>query len=191
IQQKLGYVTRYRENRMDWHKHGFNYDPKHERRWPYERQLKAYRDGMQTGWDNPNSVDIHSLRHIGNIKAYLIKYMGKNKKYTDEEKEAYNKLTEEEKYIIRAKTEINGRLWSCSKNLVKLEGGHTACCSMIYEELERIFKNDMRCVYNSDYFHVYTVDTAMLIKLNCTALLSCFEDFIRKRFPKDYLPIIV
>lgn len=190
IQQKLGYVTRYRENRLDWHKHGFKYDSKHSRNWPYERQLKAYRDGMHTGWDNPNSVDIHSLKHIGNIKAYMIKYMSKNRKYSEEEKEKYNRLTEKEKYIVRSKNEINGRLWSCSKNLVKLEGGHTECCSVIYDELKRIKEYNYRSVYDSDYFHVYTVDISILIKLNCTALLSCFEDFIRKKFPDDYLPVI-
>lgn len=190
IQQKLGYVTRYRENREEWHKKGFNYDPRHAKQWPYERQLKAWKKGCETQWDNPNSVDIHSLMHVGNIKAYMVKYMSKNKKYTDEEIQAWNELSEEEKEMIRNKTAVTGRLWSCSVNLSGLKGGETEVDSIISEELQRLVDHDGRLLYNSDYFHVFTVDIALLIKLNCVTLLNCFEDYIRKRFPDDYLAVI-
>lgn len=190
IQQKLGYVTRYRENREDWHKHGFKYDKRHAKHWPYKRQLKAYKDGMHTGWDNPNSIDVHDLRHIGNIKAYFVKYMSKNNKYSEEEKQEFNELPEEEKMMIRDKTEITGRLWSCSTNLVKLKGGECDCDDIIYEELTRIDEDNKDCRYDSDYFHVYTVDINTLIRLNCIALLSCFESYIRQKFPDDYLKVI-
>lgn len=190
IQQKLGYVTRYRENREDWHKHGFKYDKRHARHWPRERQLKAYKDGMHTGWDNPNSVDVHSIRHVGNIKAYFVKYMSKNKKYSEEDKIKYNELPEEEKMMIREKVEVTGRLWSCSTNLVNLKGGECDCDDRIYDELSRIEEDSKDCRYDSDYFYVYTVDINTLIRLNCRALLSCFEDYIRQKFPDDYLKII-
>lgn len=190
IQQKLGYVTRYRENRLQWHKHGFNYDPRHEKHWPHERQLKAYRIGNQTGWDNPNSIDIHSIRHIGNIKAYFVKYLSKNEEYSDKEKEQFNELTIAEQRVIREKDFVTGRLWASSANLVDLPGGYVDICWNVYDELERVFKNDNRCLYNSDYFHVLTVNLSTLRDLNCVLLIACFEEFIRKKFPDRYLSVI-
>jgi len=191
IQQKLGYVTRYRENREDWHKHGFKFDKKRGKKWTYEKQLKAYKVGLQTGWDNPNSVDIHSLKHVGNIKLYMIKYMNKNTVYTEKEIKEFNELPEMEKLAIKEKNEVSGRLWSSSNNLVKLEGGHADCDDIIYEELTRLEQNDDKCRFDGEYFHVYGVDINTLIKLNCFALLSVFEDYIRKKFPDDYLSVIL
>ena len=190
IQQKLGYVTRYRENREQWHKQGFRFDAKHAKNWPYEKQLRPYKKGMATQWDNPNSVDIHSLQHVGNIKSYMIKYMSKNKGYTEDEKKAYNDLPEETKKAIREKDEITGRLWSCRSNLVDLRGGEMDVDSKISDELHRLNDYDNKMLYVSDYFHVFTVDIAILRKLNCVILLECFERFIRKKFPDDYLKII-
>lgn len=191
IQQKLGYVTRYRENRVQWHKQGFRFDAKHAKNWPYEKQLKAYKVGLATQWDNPNSVDIHSLRHVGNIKAYMIKYMSKNKVYTEDEKSTYNNLPEETKMAIREKDEITGRLWACSSNLVDLKGGEMDVDGSITDELNRLHDYDNKMLYVSDYFHVFTVDISVLKKLNCVLLLECFESFIRKKFPEDYLKVII
>ena len=183
-------MTRYRENREQWHKQGFRFDKKHAKNWPYKKQLRAYKKGLATQWDNPNSVDIHSLQRVGNIKAYMIKYMSKNKGYTDDEKNAYNDLPEETKKAIREKDEITGRLWSCSSNLVDLRGGEMDVDSLISDELHRLHDYNNKMLYVSDYFHVFTVDIAILRKLNCVILLECFERFIRKKFPEDYLKVI-
>ncbi|MBA7565557.1 hypothetical protein ES708_07242 [subsurface metagenome] len=190
IQQKLGYVTRYRERRLKWHEHGFNYDPKYAKSWPYKRQLQAYKVGNQTGWDNPNSVDIHSVRHIRNIKAYLIKELTKNEEYTKEQKRMFNNLPVEEQLKIREEKFVSGRLWSSSENLANLSGGQMDICSAVEKELEKVFQDDNKCVYDSDYFHVYNVDQATLRRLNCVLLIACFEDFIRKKFPERYLSVI-
>ena len=190
IQQKLGYVTRYRESRMEWHKHGFHYDPRHEKNWPYKKQLNAYRTGKQAGWDNPNSVDIHSLQHVGNIKAYLAKEMVKNEEFTDEQKRMFDNLPVAEQRVIREERFVTGRLWACSFDLVDLPGGQMDIGDAVQAELHCIFLDNNRSVYNSDYFHVYTVDIAKLRKLECWLLIACFEDFIRKKFPDRYLKVI-
>jgi hypothetical protein len=83
IQGKLGYIAGYRKARLDEHKHGFHYNPKYAEywhhknkpkayKWDYNKQLKAYHVGNQTGWDNPNSVDVHSLEYIGNIACFSL-----------------------------------------------------------------------------------------------------------------------
>lgn len=190
IQQKLGYVTRYRENRRLWHSEGFHFDPRYSKKWPYARQLKAFKDGTRTDWENPNSVDIHSLRYIRNIKAYLTSEVAKNHKMTAEQKRMYDALPEAEQEKIKLKTRVSGQLWSCSNNLANLSGGNVDVDSGIEDELERIKQHNNKSVYDSDYFHVYTVDTTTLRALDCKLLITCFEEYIRKKFPDHYLPVI-
>jgi len=190
IQQKLGYVTRYREGRKEYHKNGFHFDEKHTQKRTYAQQYKAWQKGVKSEWDNPNSIDVHSLSHIGNIKSYLTKYMSKNEDLSEEEKKAYNKLSDEEKQKLDDKIKVAGRLWSCSTNLVNLRGGEGDCSDEIYQELERVKRYDETKVFDSDYYHVYNVSLAILLELKCFNLIASFEDFIRKRFPEDYLRVI-
>ena len=202
IQGKLGYIAGYRKDRLEEHKHGFHYEPKYAEywhhknkpkayKWDYNKQLKAYHVGNQTGWDNPNSVDVHSLEYIGNIKAYLTKYMSKNEEYTEEQKRMFNNLPVEKQLEIREEQFVSGQLWSSSGSLANLTGGNMEMCSVVQEELDQVFQNDKKCVYHSDYFHVYTVDIATLRRLDCQLLIACFEDFIRKKFPDRYLSVII
>lgn len=190
IQQKLGYVTRYREDRLKWHKDGFKYAKQYAPRWPYRKQLEAYKVGTQTGWENPNSIDVHSLRFINNIKAYIVKYISKNKEYTENEKASFNELTDLEKDAIKGKGIVSGRLWSCSNNLTNLQGGNTDCDGYIYDELKRLRDHNPDKVYVSDYFIVHSIDIDLLKELDCVHLLACFESFIRQRFPDNYLHAI-
>jgi len=201
IQGKLGYIAGYRKNRLEEHKHGFHYVPKYEEywhhknkpkayKWDYNKQLKAYHVGNQTGWDNPNSVDVHKVHHIRNLKAYLIKELTKNEEYTKEQKRMFNNLPVEEQLKIREEKFVSGRLWSSSESLANLTGGQMDICSAVEEELEKVFQDDNKCIYSSDYFHVYNVDQATLRRLNCVLLIACFEDYIRKKFPERYLSVI-
>jgi hypothetical protein len=200
IQGKLGYVAGYRRDRLKEHEHGFHYVPKYAEYWHHKnkpkaykwdnKQLKAYHVGNQTGWDNPNSVDVHKVHHIRNIKAYLIKELTKNEEYTEEQKRMFNNLPVEEQLKIREEQFVSGRLWSCSRSLTSLTGGQMEMCSQVQEEIEKVFQDDNKCVYHSDYFHVYNVDQATLQRLNCVLLIACFEDFIRKKFPERYLSVI-
>ena len=57
-----------------------------------------YKKGVESGWCDPNSTDVKSVRKIKDIGAYLAKYMGKE----DKERRA-----------------IKGRLWSSSYNLAR------------------------------------------------------------------------
>lgn len=168
IQQKLGYVTRYRENRLLWHRDGFKFNSDKKVTWSYAKQLKAYKDGMRTDWDNPNSTDVHSIKHIGNIKAYFIKYMTKSD----------------------TTHELAGRLWGCSINLSHLPGGKTDVDSKIQEELERIFDSNRAWVQHSQYYSVYCFDHHILKSLNCDHILNYFYEFITKHFPEIRPPTL-
>jgi hypothetical protein len=42
-----------------------------------EKQVKAFEAGEACGWSNPNSTDIHSIRGLESVSAYVIKYVTK------------------------------------------------------------------------------------------------------------------
>lgn len=56
--------------------------------------MESYK--LQYGNTNPNSIDIHSVRNISNIEAYLVKYISK------QNKDGYS---------------FKGKVWGCSENL--------------------------------------------------------------------------
>lgn len=57
---------------------------------------KAFLLGTSEGWENPNSTDVHSVKNIRDLGAYLADYMAKK----EEDKEP-----------------IKGRIWGCSHSL--------------------------------------------------------------------------
>jgi hypothetical protein len=61
-----------------------------------ETLTKRFKNGCSEGWTNPNTTDVHSVKSVSDIAAYLCKYMTKND--SDRRK-------------------IKGRLWGCSYNL--------------------------------------------------------------------------
>lgn len=179
IQQKLGYVTRYREDRELWHRDGFHYDPRYSPRWDRQAQLTAYRKGLRTDWDNPNSVDVHSVQHVGNVASYLRKEIAKNPDIPKD-------LTEKEKQALT----VSGRLWGCSVNLSHLDGGRTDIDTGIEEEFSRILGSQKVFAIHDQYYSVYYIDLSVLRRLGCRRLLSVFDDYVKKKFPDQYPPTL-
>lgn len=92
---------------------------------------------------NPNSTDVHSVKHIKNLTAYLSKYMGKNKAFpcigelrlydgqvqevlygTDQyrKEEPNRKKGKLVGHVLGAQIrKIEGRLWGCSSSLSKIK----------------------------------------------------------------------
>jgi hypothetical protein len=81
ITNKAGFVDRYQAQQKEFFKNGFKARPELFEKWPLEKQLKAYKDGLLCDWTNPNSTDVHSVRNIKNVGAYLAKYCTKAEKY--------------------------------------------------------------------------------------------------------------
>ena len=59
---------------------------------------KAYNEGCQSNWTNPNSTDVHSVKGIKDLSAYLSDYMGKKEE---------------------GKNGIKGRQWGASHSLLQ------------------------------------------------------------------------
>lgn len=75
---KLGYVAAYQTNMKEWHKNGFRVRTDLLKNWSKQAQKKAYIRGYASNWLSPNSTDIHSVKMISNLPAYLTKYCTKN-----------------------------------------------------------------------------------------------------------------
>ena len=164
-QQSLSYITRYRNNQIAWNRTGFTPRPELYKTWPRTKQYKAYLEGIRHDWNSPNSTDVHSLRLIVNVPAYFKKYMTK---------EGQNSF-------------IEGRLWGCSKRLSDLTGARVAEYSTISDDLGKIEADKSIRSFSTDYFTTIFLTPGDLKRLNCTEILSVFEEYIKSLFP-EYRP---
>lgn len=160
IQQVLGYITRYSEAQRLKHKNGFKFDGSQFPKLSYDQQKRNWKKGLKTNWDNPNSTDIHSVQHIGNMKTYLCKEITKSDQ------------------IGR----LSSRLWGCSHNLSGLTGGQEDVDSGFSDEFAMIMKSKKARVYSDDWYSVFYIDQALLKKLGCVLLLACFDKFLQDHF---------
>lgn len=164
-QQSLGYVSRYRKNQQLWHRDGFRPRPDLYKTWPKSKQYKAWQEGCRHDWNSPNSTDVHSLRAVGNVKAYFKAYMLKHEQNSD----------------------IKGRLWGSSYRLTGLKGAQALVYSKISEELDRIDKASSIRRFTSDYYTTIFISPSELERLGCLEILSLFNQYITQVFP-DYRP---
>lgn len=175
IQQKLGYVTRYSENMREWHKNGFQVRKELLSVWPLEKQFKAYKEGLKSNFTRPNSTDIHSLRKIRNIRAYLIKYLTK---------ETQNKsLTPGS---VGDSLTISGRLWSCSQSLSDIKGFATEVDSFLNEMLSRLKRCSAVRIYQTKYFSIFNFDIRELFGTPLEQLLLKFLQYCSDTFQMDF-----
>ena len=93
--QPLGYIDRYRERQQQKYKDGMVYEVRASCKSTPAQQLAAYAEGVRTNWSNPNSTDIHSLRSVKHIIAYISAYIVKKAN----------------------RRKIEGRIWDCTDNL--------------------------------------------------------------------------
>lgn len=150
------YIENYRQNQIHFHKDGFNLRTDLLKYWNEEKQYNAYLEGVKCNWSNPNSTDIHSLRKIENIAAYVTKYMtksideeiGKNYKIWSDAGLTKSEMDLEKWKLINEKYShllVDGKLWSCSKNLLTLVKYSSAVDNsieeVIWSTIERNEKN--------------------------------------------------
>ena len=164
-QQKLGYVTRYRDNQMLWHKEGFTPRPELADSWPVVKQRKAWQVGVRTGWHSPNSTDVHGLSKVGNVRSYLLKYIEKTEQSQN----------------------IEGRLWGCSYGLTNLKGALATAAGSIGDELDTLASSVYVKMFKSEYYTVIYFDPKLLATLHLVLLISLFNEYLHQKFPY-YLP---
>lgn len=132
IMEDKGYIDIYRKNQSKTHEKGFKYIDKKNKKWNYNKQYKAYLQGVSENWSNPNSTDIHSLKNIEDISSYICKYTTKGDEYDKMEqlkKSLENNSIDESYYneqmeIVEekiSKCKIDGRIWGCSDEIKEIK----------------------------------------------------------------------
>jgi hypothetical protein len=171
IVNKLGYVDRYREELKKWHASGFKVRKELLKNWDYKSQLKAYRNGVANDWNSPNSTDIHSIRKIINVKAYIAKYLTKNGELDRETGEFNNPNLAQ-----------TGRIWGCSQDLSKAKGARVIVDSHISDELKKIVDSNNFKSYHADYFSVLYIKFNELHHLGANCIFEAFASYLLNTF---------
>lgn len=138
----FGYLGLYKENMQNVHKNGFNFRSDLANHWSREKQYQAYLYGCKTDWSNPNTTDVHAVRKINNLSAYLTKYFCKN----DTERRP-----------------ITGRLWGMSAHLSKIIKARVEFTSDVTSELMHGFLNNKLVKFPCDYGISYLATASEII----------------------------
>jgi hypothetical protein len=131
IQQKLGYVTRYRDNMKN-----VSYQQYKEMRLRFktvkeETIKKAYREGKIKDWNNPNSTDVHMIKLINDLARYMAKYQTKNEEN---------------------RRPVTGRLWGCNELLSECQGVTVDLNNDYSEDLFQLKQLNKESFYYHKYF---------------------------------------
>lgn len=86
---------------------------------------------------NPNSTDVHAVKDIKNLAAYLVKYMSKG------EKDAQV---------------LDGKVWGCSHNLLKPKRYEIEAYGSAREHFARITSSHKERTFTTDYCTFVTLD---------------------------------
>jgi hypothetical protein len=175
IIDKLGYVTRYAEEQQEFHKDGFRLRKELIEKWSGIKQFEAYERGRKSEWKQPNSTDIHSIKNITNIKAYIIKYMSKS----DQAHATPNPLEETENYPA-------GRIWGASVILSNIQGATAEIDSKLEKHLKNIEEHFSTHIYRQNYFTIIDITLDDLHKLKCKELELIFFSYAFKALGFSY-----
>ena len=194
IQNKLDYIDEYAKKQRELHASGFHYRPELYQVWNYNQQYKAYKKGIEEGWQNPNSTDIHSIKRINNLSAYLSKYCTKNDIDNEKLKTHKQKIIEfpqEDNTLVSTRTmskllknrAIQGKLWRLSQSLSKLKSAIDLCDSLVEDEFEKIKKVLPGSVKYYDYNTNIYLPVHVWSKIVNGVLYNILLDYVKELSP--------
>lgn len=168
--RKLGYIKAYQNKfkSMDFktYQHYCNQNGVNDLSTIHAR----FQRGIKTNWLDPNTTDIHSVRKVKNMAAYLAKYIAKvtkAKKDTD-------------RYDLKDR-KIEGRNWGCSQSLSRcksiVDWADTLADNLIDYAREHLKPYEV----HDNYFHCYFFDFCALggdLKLIINRLFLDYKDQI-------------
>jgi len=145
---------------------------------------------------SPNSTDVHSLKDIKNVSAYMVKYMVKNeqKKHTQVSSKEVKKLSGLGKAklsltkgakLFLAKMSNNGRIWTCSTNLSNIKGARSEVTEEIEQELNNLKREDGIRVINKEHFTGIFYKNKTITKSKYPHLYELLSKFLDELFPKQ------
>jgi hypothetical protein len=171
IVNKLGYVDRYREEQINWHKNGFRVRENLLKTWPKEKQYQAFLRGSKLQWNSPNSTDIHSIFKIRNIKLYISKYMTKGAKdKNDFSQECDNEVVQE------------GRIWSCNQELSNIKGCQAEVDNKLSEECNKLLKSENVKIFKDCYFTSIMLNSNVINPSDFPLMFELFSKYLLEVF---------
>lgn len=175
----LGYVGRYTALMQQEIKSFGDYYNRFINQGSYSQLMRRYLYGCATAWSNPNSTDIHSVRHVHNLVAYLFKYISKNIENPDA-------LTEEQ----REQLTVKGQIWGLSESLSKLRSIIVHMSYNINEEVKNLWNNVKAYTYTDDFFQYKAIRLRQIKTNNCPELWQIVLNQIAQISGEDYLPAL-
>lgn len=103
--------------------------------------VSRYRE--RTGNIRPNSTDIHSVKDVKNLAAYLVKYMSKG------EKDAQR---------------IEGKVWGCSRNLSSAKKFESELYGDHYDHYKKLCEKYPTDVFTNDHCEILTLPEKVFLK---------------------------
>jgi hypothetical protein len=187
-----GYIEQYRQNMLEFHNDGFKVRKELLKQWPLEQQKAAYNKGMKENWQNPvSSTDIHSLKKIKKVRAYVAKYLTKNpdiSKYKGIQlltfKKKYNvKVVPDWKIEqinddIKKKLHVDGNYWYISRELSKCKIKSQPLDDISYNEISTIHAKFKDKIIECDRCTVYCFNIFELAKFKFTGILNHIKKFV-------------
>ena len=171
IINKLGYVDIYRKELTEYHKNGFQVRADLLSTWDLQAQKKAYLTGLKTDWNNPNSIDVHKINNILNLKNYITKYMSKEEKKPEEH---FNSQF--------LKPRESGRIWACSVIFSNIKGACSEIDTEIENQLKYLEEHFKDKIFKSDYFTILEIDIELIERLKCRKLSDLFFEYLSCEF---------
>jgi hypothetical protein len=169
ILDKSDFIQRYHDkfSKLDFENYCLIADPGHNK--AYKKLQKSYEYGILTNWNNPNTTDVHSVKNIRNIEAYLSEYFSK--------KDTSRRL-------------IEGYLWRLSESLSKLKHAHVLIDTGLSAEL-----NYFQTVFK-DNFRFYKYASILYQNMQClfetireSRIVKAFEAYKNKILGLNPIPI--
>lgn len=130
-------------------------------KWNYLQLKAGYLAGFREkyGHTNPNSVDIHSTRHVKDINAYLLKYMSKGSTQTEQE----GKNQTEQPLVM------DGKIWDCAVVLKTAKYFETEYDSYIQDAIKQELDAGRAYVSSTDHctiVHLFRAKPEHLLPLS-------------------------
>ena len=157
---KLGYTDRYGDEQRHFHAGGFRVRAELLSQWSYKKQIRAYHEGCANDWRSPNSTDVHAVKKVTNIKAYVCKYMLKSS---------------------QADAEIS-RLWGCSYELSRAKGCQIVLDSHIFACISWLRFKLKPKEFTADHCSIIFIDWWQFARAGITDFTHLFREYILGAF---------
>jgi hypothetical protein len=181
IQAKEGYLQPYTEKHkyLSFIDYCLLYPPRKFS--DYNARRKAYINQKSTGWANPNSLDIQSLKNVKNSYSYCSKYVSKCEYTEIQEKYSNNEISEKEYKDFVSANAIQGHIWYASESILNISSIPEMISSSLDAEISQLHEIKDIFIKEFTYLKVICISAERLFNLGFFHLFNLF----RRQLPTD------